>query len=396
VVADRFAAVVRETGATVVPYRSRFPARVPPVRDADDLAEVLAAYLWEAVAGLPAAWTAFADDPPHVVVEDALSTAAGRLVAERCAAPVVRAFVGFAGNDEVRLNGTGPPSAADALDPAHPAFAALARDIPALVRPLGLDPERVGHALTGPSGALAASLVFVPKAFQPRPECFDDSFLFVGPGFVGPGFVGPGFVGPGFVGPGFEQPARAVPTASWRRPARSSRVALVSLGTSCPPNPAFFAACAEAFAGSDWHLVMTAKGHLVPAEAAALPGSVEVHDWLDYDAVLPAVDLVICQGGTGSLMDAFRAGRPVLVAPQTPDAEPIADQVARLGLGGRLPTTPTGAQVRALADAVLDDPCVPGRVAAMRTAIRDAGGPARAADELLRIAALAARHQPIG
>ena len=356
---EGFVDTVVAAGATPLPYRSSFPAVVPAVRTADDLAEAFGALMREGVAALPSAWPAFADDPVDLVVEDALSTGASRLVANRAGCPVVRVFAGLAGNDEVPLNGSEPGPGDPKLDPGHPVFARLGGEMAALLRDQGLDPaesERV-VATTVP----AANLVFVPRSFQPRADVFDESFV--------------------FVGPGVPEPSRE----RWQPPA-ARRVALVSLGTSAPNNPRFFRDCAEAFADTDWHLVMTTGGHLDPELAAELPGSVELHTFLDHAAVLPHADVQVCQAGAGSLMDAFARGVPVVVVPQQPDARAVACHVEELGLGRALLGAVTGNAIRAAVDDVVAAEGTLVRIRAMAADIRKAGGAPRAVGVLEELA----------
>lgn len=357
VVAERFAGVVAETGATVLTYPSAFPESMPDVHTADDLARVLAHYLDEAYAPLATAWPAFADRPVDLVVQDVLSTDVGALVARRAGCGVVRLFAGFGGNDEVPLNGSEPELAGPPLDPAHPALAACGERITALLGKFGLDAP---DALP-PGGETVANLVFVPRAFQPRPECFGEEFVFVGP------TGDDGAAADGWAAPGSDTP-----------------VVLVSLGTSSNSNPGFFTACGRAFAGTGWRVVMTTAGHVGDDVAAAMPDNVELHAWLDHRVVLPHTDVVVCQAGTGSLMDAFGHGVPVVAVPQRPETRAIAQQVERLGLGRSLVGDVSGDDVRDAVLAVAADAAVAGEVARMRAAIKAAGGAKKAADVLER------------
>jgi len=361
VVADRFGDTVGETGARTIRYPSTFPPALPLVRTVDELAEVTAAYLSEAFAAWPVAWSAFDDGPPDVVVEDALSTAVSRFTAHRFGCPVVRVFPGLAGNDRVPINGSEPEPDSPRLDGEHPVITACYTGLLERLRPYGVDGERLAAIISG--GEVAANLVFVPRAFQPHADYFDDSFVFAGP------------------------TADRRPAATEWRPPSGRRTVLISLGTSARPNPAFFRECAEAFADSDWHVVMATARHIGPAESSALPGSVETHEWLDYGAVLPHASVVVCQGGAGSLMEAFRHGAPVVVVPQQPDARAAARHVVDLGLGLALLDQTSGTAVRAAVDAVVADDHMRRRVDRMRTAIETSGGSRCAVDVLERVGA---------
>lgn len=373
VVADRLAEQVTERvdhdgdgpPVTVLPYATTFPNAPAPPRTPAELGALVAEFQRESLAALPAVWSRFGDGPVDVVVSDALSTAVGGLVAERAGCPTVRTFPGLAGNDAVAVNGAEPEPGDPELDPADPQLDAAATHARAVLAGQGLTPDDVVRAeRRGPS----ANLVFVPRAFQPGHDLFDDTFHFVGP----------------------ERPAD-VPR-SWRRPA-GRRVALVSLGTAAPHNPEFFRSCARAFAGSGWHLVMTTSGHLSPADADRLGPDVEVHDWLDHHLVLPHADVFVTSAGAGALMQAFGHGVPVVAVPQKADAAPVARHVQALGLGRALTGTLTGELVHAAALAVADDDDARAAARRMAADIDAAGGAARAADVVERVAA---RHPVTG
>jgi len=351
---------VRAAGASVVLYPSSFPAVVPAIRTADELAEMYGAYARENVAALPSAWPRFADDPVDLVVDDVLSTYASRLVAQRAGCPVVCMFAGPAGNEEVPLNGSRPQPGDPVLQPDHPIFAQLQEELPKVVADQGLDPIEAEKAIAGV--VPAANLVFVPRSFQPHADRFDPSYVFVGPG----------------------QPEPA--PDKWRPPA-GRRVALISLGTCARSNPRFFRDCAEAFADTDWHLVMTSGGHLDPEHAGELPGSVELHTFLDHAMVLPHADVLVCQAGSGTVMGAFSRGVPVVGVPQQPDHYPLAVHLEALGLGRALLSADvTGAEVRAAVEAVTSSGDTIARVKAMAVDIREAGGAPCAVEVLEELA----------
>lgn len=361
VVAERFADDVVATGATVIPYASSFPAAVPAIRTGDDLAEVLVHYFEEGFAALPSAWRELADRRVDLVVEDALSTAVSRMLAERAGCPVARLFVGLAGNDEVPLNGSEADSAdAPELDPAHPAIVTAYRDALTRLAEYGVDEAGLARIRTG--GEVAVNLVFVPRAFQPRADCFGDDFVFVGP-------------------------VTAAPAELSRDAAKNTgKTVLVSLGTSSGTNTEFFRECGRAFDGTGWRVLMAIGGEVDPELAADVPACVELHRWLDYGAVLPGVDVVVCQAGTGTMMEAFGHGVPVVTVPKQPDAVVLAHHVAGLGLGAVLTGPVTGADVRDAVFTVSADEEIAAAVTRMREAILASGGARQAADVLERAA----------
>lgn len=82
-----------------------------------------------------------------------------------------------------------------------------------------------------------------------------------------------------------------------------------------------------------------------------------VADWVPYSQVMPRADLVIGQGGQGTLARALCEGVPVLVCPDAPDMAGNGARIAWAGVGLMLPKRLLG--TRALRWAVrrlIDDP----------------------------------------
>jgi MGT family glycosyltransferase len=353
--AESYADAVAASGADVVPYPSCFPSAVGPVDTPEELTALLVDFLREGLAALPAARKHLQHQLPDLVLEDALSTATSALIARDAGCPVVRTFAGFAGNDEVSLDG-GEPAPENPLIPDTAIIERAGEELFTSLVPYGLDEAAFEYAQRG--RAASANLVFIPKALQPYADRFDGTFAFVGP-----------------------EPG---PDTGKLRPHQDrDRAVLVSLGTSATANPEFFRGCADAFAGSGWRVVLATAGHLGAADVERLPAGVEAHDWVDHDAVFPQVRAVVCSAGAGTVLDALRHGVPVVMVPQQPDAVTFARHLQKVGLGKTLdPADATGATIRAAVESVTTDPGIARHVARMHTEIREAGGSARAADVL--------------
>jgi hypothetical protein len=185
--------------------------------------------------------------------------------------------------------------------------------------------------LNGDDAALNIS--FVVRAFQPAGETFGDDHLFAGPCLRPADFTG-----------------------SWTPPPGGPPLLLVSLGTSVNRRPDFFRRCAESFADTPWHVVMTLGGGVDPASLCPLPPNVEAHPWVPHLTVLEHATAFVCQSGHGSLMEAFHQGVPVVVVPHQLDQRATARQVADLGLGRLIaPEDLDGHALRAAVDEVAAD-----------------------------------------
>jgi dTDP-L-oleandrosyltransferase len=344
---------VATTGARVVHYRSVFDdVHVPELAAAQDAEALLHLYyLRENVAILRAAEAALAGDVPDLVVYDVFPFIAGRLLATRWGVPAVRLSAIFAANEHYsifealwRSNGQRHPADVEAFQP----------EMKALLAEYGVEPDirAFWNAIED------LNIVFIPRSFQIAAETFDDRFVFVGPNLDRP-----------------RQP-------SWEPPADGGPVLLVSLGNQFNEHPEFFRACAEAFAGTPWHVVLAIGSFLDPADLGELPPNATAYRWVPFLSVLRHASVCITQGTTGAVMDALHRGCPLIVVPHfAPEAVPSADRVVELGLGIKLaPQDLEPAAIRRAAEALVADPAVRERVRAAGAEIASAGGAARGAD----------------
>ncbi|MEU2603415.1 macrolide family glycosyltransferase [Streptomyces albus] len=355
VIADRFAARVEPTGARVVPYASRFPESISATETATTM---LLAFLEESFAPLEAALRAAAEDPPDLVVHDALASDTAAALSRRHQVATVRTYAGFGSNEHVPLNGTEANPAHQPVDPHDPRLRDLSARLTARVRAAGVADLLGGRLASGDDAVLNIS--FVVRDFQVGGETFGDDHLFAGPCLRPVDFEG-----------------------AWSPPPGAPPVLLVSLGTTVNRRPDFFRSCATAFAGTPWHVVMTLGGGVDPRDLGPLPPNVETHPWLPHLPVLRHATAFVCQGGSGSLMEAFHQGVPAVVVPHQQDQLALARQVVDLGLGRSIgPEDLDGRTLRSAVEAVAADGGVRSRVAELSRSIRNAPGAVTVADRL--------------
>ncbi|MEU8976264.1 macrolide family glycosyltransferase [Streptomyces monashensis] len=351
VVDERFAPVVTDCGASAVTYTS---ARGDFYRAADPNPDRLARDGYDLLVDTvrtvyPAALDALAGDPPDVVLYDFETVAAARVLARVLGAVPVQVCPSHAANEKFSLR-------AQMWDPGHPLMAEGAQVIIGFMGEHGIGLDEMGRY-----GAEwdTRNLVFLPRAFQIEGETFDDRFSFVGPTFGEPE-------------PGL-----------WSPPGDGRRVALVSLGTEAGDRGDFFRLCAEAFPAADWHVVMTLGRGSDPAQLSPLPARVEAHPWLPHPAVLPHADVFVCHAGMGSLMESLSYGTPVVALPTAHELVLSARRLEECGVGRALDRTAlTAERLAGTVAHLLADPGTPAALAALRDAIRTAGGALRAADLL--------------
>ena len=153
------------------------------------------------------------------------------------------------------------------------------------------------------------------------------------------------------------------------------------MGTTFNANPEFFDACFDAFAGSEWQVVLSIGTSVDTSTLVRIPDNFLVRTHVPQLEVLEHTGVFVTHGGMNSVMAAIYYGVPMVVVPQQPEQAMTAARVAELGLGVAL--EPGQVTAGALSDAVATvsgDAGYRSRVAHMRQAARDAGGYLRAAD----------------
>lgn len=286
---------------------------------------------------------------PDAVVYDATNWPA-RLVARELEIPAVRTVPNLAENRS--YSGVDQALTAGLHD--HPGMAALAGDVAdfAAEHRVELDVASTMDVTE------ALNLVFVPRAFQPEGDSFDERFRFLGP------VLGP----------------RA--GEQWTPPVPTRPVLYISLGSIFTDHPAFYRTCLEAFGGGRWQVAMTLGG-TDPADLGPVPENVEVRPWFPQLAVLARATAFITHAGMGSTMEALHHGVPMLTLPQMPEQVVNAERVTELGLGRRLgPEALTADDLRRAAEEVVSDPTIRAGIGRMRADARDAGGAIGGADAI--------------
>jgi len=239
-------------------------------------------------------------------------------------------------------------------------------------RTLGTFMESQGLAAMSVSALRAdaenPTLVFLPRAFQVGQEAFDDRFAFVGPSLLAP---------------------RALP-ADVSLQERSTR-AFISLGTLRNDEPDFYRLCLATF-GPQWQVFMSVGTTVDVHALGPIPEHFVVRPHLPQTSLLEHVDVFVTHGGLNSVMESVRAGVPMVVLPGTREQQLTAARVAERGLGVcETLNGLTAEKLGALASAVSSDASITRELTVMQGHLRDSGGYTRAADLVMRAAALDAR-----
>ncbi len=97
--------------------------------------------------------------------------------------------------------------------------------------------------------------------------------------------------------------------------------------------PRFFEQAISIFGGSDYQCIMTTAGM---ARFDSIPANFRVVDYAPGSRILEKSDVVVCQGGNGTIYQAMSRGVPIIGIPTMHDQEFNLDRVESLGLGIQL------------------------------------------------------------
>lgn len=264
----------------------------------------------QAMMGSPDAASAAVDritaSDPDVIVFDPMCIW-GREASERLDAVSVAFYPSFAVHEESpRLDGLslGPGTGSN--------------EDASLPEPLANTLEAHGVNDPGPADFLGANvdadlrIVPIPRVFQPTVDEFGDDYRFVGP----------------MIRSGEDERAAGLP---FDRIADRQSV-YVSLGTVVHGDRTFFEACIDAFAGTDWEVVVKAKENADQLDRDS-PENVSVRRRVPQLTLLEQVDVFVTHGGMNSTMEALSFNTPLVVVPQGADQNLVAERVTDLGLG---------------------------------------------------------------
>ncbi|MFI1199209.1 macrolide-inactivating glycosyltransferase [Streptomyces sp. NPDC020883] len=351
-VPPRLKEVIAETGAEPVPYGTTLPSPdSDPSAWGTTLLDNVEPFLDDAIQALPQLIEAYQGDEPDLVLHDITSYPA-RVLAHRWGVPAISLspnLVAWEGYEE---------------EVAEPMWAeAKATERGRAYYEKFTDWLAENGIAQHPDpfvGRPGRSIVLIPKALQPHADRVDERVH---------SFVGAC------------QGDRAAQGA-WERPASAERVLLVSLGSSFTKQPGFYRECVRAFGGlPDWHVVLQVGKHVTADELGEIPGNVEVHQWVPQLAILKQADAFITHAGAGGSQEGLATATPMVAVPQAVDQFSNADMLQGLGVARHVPMDRAdAATLRAAVLALVADPEVGRRLAAIQREMATEGGTRRAAD----------------
>lgn len=159
-----------------------------------------------------------------------------------------------------------------------------------------------------------------------------------------------------------------------------------TMGTFSNSDAAVFRTLIDAFASLDVDVLLTTGGGIGGDELGPVPANVTVEAYVPQAQVLARADLVVCHGGSGTMLASLGAGVPIVAMPQGADQFINAPWWARSGAVTVLPPGLDRSAIAAGVASALDDPTMRAAAASAARDIAAMPSPAATADRLIELA----------
>jgi MGT family glycosyltransferase len=171
-----------------------------------------------------------------------------------------------------------------------------------------------------------------------------------------------------FIGAPILEPAAGWTPPSWWGQTSEKRVVLVTQGTINNDFDQLIRPAIRALADLDALVVITTGSKDPEAvQIEKLPANVRVERFIPYAHLMPHVDLLLTNGGYGSIQIALAHGVPIVAIGKTEEKPEIANRVQWSGVGiGLKVRIPTEKQIREAVQTVLHTPTYAARAEAIR------------------------------
>jgi MGT family glycosyltransferase len=171
-----------------------------------------------------------------------------------------------------------------------------------------------------------------------------------------------------FIGASIPQPPSDwTPPRWWRDLDGRRQVVLVTQGTINNDYDELVRPAIRALANEDVLVVVTTGSRPASDLGIDLPENVRVERFIPYAHLMPKVELLLTNGGYGSIQIALAHGVPIVAIGKTEEKPEIANRVAHAGVGvGLKVRKPSEFQIRTAVREVLDNPYYHARAEALR------------------------------
>lgn len=201
------------------------------------------------------------------------------------------------------------------------------------------------------------TVVYTSSEFQPCADTFTDKYAFVGPSI---------------------------------RPAESeivktkNKLVYISMGTVNNDLLPLYKECIQAFAETDYQVIMSVGNLVSMEEFGKLPENVSVYPSVDQIAVLQKADVFLSHCGMNSVNESLYFCVPLIMLPQTPEQGGVATRVEQVGAGIRL-QKPDATSILNAVNTVLTETSYRENAKTISDGFKACSGAKGAADKILRV-----------
>ena len=201
------------------------------------------------------------------------------------------------------------------------------------------------------------TVVYTSPLFQPCADTFSDKYAFVGPS----------------IRPVTENIEKT-----------ADKLVYISMGTVNNDMLPLYKNCISAFKDSGFQIIMSVGSMVSLQEFGELPNNVSVYSHTDQIAVLSKADVFITHCGMNSVSEGLYFGVPLVMLPQTPEQNGVAERVLQLGAGIKLHSTDS-ISIRDAVSTVLSDSRYRSNADIIAESFRSCTGAKGAADKILSV-----------
>ena len=145
-----------------------------------------------------------------------------------------------------------------------------------------------------------------------------------------------------------------------------------------------YQSCVEAFRESPYQVVLSVGEMVDPSLLGELPEHISVFPHVDQIALLEQADVFLTHCGMNSVNESLYFGVPLVMLPQTPEQNRVANRVEELGAGLRL-SGQTPEAIREAAAEVLGDPSYSRSAAGISNGMKECSGVNGAVEKILSL-----------
>ncbi len=207
------------------------------------------------------------------------------------------------------------------------------------------------------------NLVYTSRHFHPQGESYDSTYHFIGPSMQD-----------------YAKESDFVLEKTSKK-----RLIYISLGTINNNCFEFYQQCFEAFASTDYQVVLSVGYKIDLSQINNIPDNFIVRNYVPQQEVLKQADLFISHGGLNSVNESLYYNVPIIVIPMANDQPAVAKRVTELGAGIELSMTSISPSLlNSTAEEILKEHSYYEGCSKIRDSFIAAGGCQRGADEIMR------------